>query len=313
MLRTHFFFYFFCENRSNNKIFGKKNLRASTRTHDPFSDYPKIWPTFIYRGEVPAHTFAKLPVCVLINDPQKNWYRHQLQPMLHFLTNQKFDLLSYFYTINFLNPPLRALIHDLQKKNLRASTRTHDPFFDNSEIWPTFIYRGEVPAHTFAKLPVHVLINDPKKNWYRHQLQPMLHFSMHQKFDLLPYFCIINFLNLPLHALIHDLQKKNLWASTRTHDPFFDKTKIWPTFIYRGEVPAHTFAKLPVCALINDPKKLFQKKVYVTIPQWFETFSNMSDLRSGRNRAKCGLVLNDPIDWFKLRLNQPINVSVHCG
>ena len=104
--------------------------------------------------------------------------------------------------------------------------------------------------------------------------------------------------------------KKNRRASTRTHDPFFDKTEIWPTFIYRGEVPAHTFAKLLVCALINDPKKLFQKKVYVTIPQWFETFSNMSDLRSGRNRAKCGLVLNDPIDWFKLRLNQPTKTII---
>ena len=104
--------------------------------------------------------------------------------------------------------------------------------------------------------------------------------------------------------------KKNLWASTRTHDPFSDNSKIWPTFIYRREVPAHTFVKLPVRALINDPKKLFQKKVYVTIPQWFETFPNMSDLRSGRNRAKCGLVLNDPIDWFKLRLNQPIKQKI---
>ena len=203
-----FFFTFPWKNRSNNKIFGKKNLRASTRTHDPFFDNPKIWPTFIYRGEVPAHTFAKLPVRVLINDLKKNWYRHQLQPMLHFLTNHKFDLLSYFYIMNFLNLPLRALIHDLQKKNLRASTRTHDPFFDNSEIWPTFIYRGEVPADTFAKLPVCVLINDPKKNWYRHQLQPMLHFLTNHKFDLLSYFYIMNFLNLPLRALIHDLQKK---------------------------------------------------------------------------------------------------------
>ena len=397
MLRTHFFFTFSGKNRSNNKIFGKKNLRASTRTHDPIFDNSKIWPTFIYRGEVPASTFAKLPVRILISDPKKNWYRHQLQPMLHFLTNHKFDLLSYFYIINFLNLPLRALIHDLQKKTPRASTRTHDPFFDNSEIWPTFIYRGEVPADTFAKLPVRVLINDPKKNWYRHQLQPMLHFLTNHKFDLLSYFYIINFLNLPLRALIHDLQKKNLRASTRTHDPFFDNSEIWPTFIYRGEVPADTFAKLPVrvlisdpkkkliqtsttthapffdepqiwptfiflhhqffkssspcsnswptkknlqestrthdpffdnseiwptfiyrgevpadtfaklpvCALINDPKKLFQKKVYVTIPQWFETFPNVSDIRSGRNRAKCGLVLNDPIDWFKLRLNQP--------
>ena len=221
MLQTHFFFTFSAKNRSNNKIFEKKNLWASTRTHDPFFDKPKIWPTFIYRGEVPAHTFAKLPVRALINDPQKNWYRHQLQPMAHFLTNHKFDLLSYFYIINFLNLPVRALIHDLQKQNLRASTRTHDPFFDNPEIWPTFIYRGEVPAHTFAKLPVR--------------------------------------------------------------------------------------------ALINDPKKLFQKKVYVTIPQWSETFPNMSDLRSGLNRAKCGLALNDPIDWFKLRLNQPIKQNQHPG
>ena len=70
-------------------------------------------------------------------------------------------------------------------------------------------------------------------------------------------------------------------------------------------MPPDTFAKLPVRALINDPKILFQKKVYVTIPQWFETFPNMSDLRSGLNRAKCGLALKDPIDWFKLRLNQP--------
>ena len=131
---------------------------------------------------------------------------------------------------------------------------------------------------------------------------------MNHKFDLLSYFYIINFLNLPLRALIHDLQKKNLRASTRSHDPFFDNPEIWPTFIYREEVPADTFAKLPVRALINDPKKLFQKKVYVTIPQWLETFPNMSDLRSGRNRAKCGLVLNDPIDWFKLRLNQPKTV-----
>ena len=117
MLRTHFFFTFSGKNRSNNKIFGKKNLWASTRSHDPFFDNRKIWPTFIY-------------------------LYHQ-----------------------FLNLPVRALIHDLQKKNLWASTRTHDPFFDNPEIWPTFIYRGEVPAHTFAKLPERALINDPKKNW----------------------------------------------------------------------------------------------------------------------------------------------------
>ena len=42
MLWTHFFFTFSAKNRSNNKIFGKKNLWASTRSHDPFFDNPKI-------------------------------------------------------------------------------------------------------------------------------------------------------------------------------------------------------------------------------------------------------------------------------
>ena len=66
------------------------------------------------------------------------------------------------------------------------------------------------------------------------------------------------------------------------------------------------------CVLINDPKKLFRKKLYVTIPQWSETFPSMSDLSSGHNSTKCGLQLNDPIDWFKLCLNQPkINNSAN--
>ena len=75
----------------------------------------------------------------------------------------------------------------------------------------------------------------------------------------------------------------------------------------------HTFAKLPVCALINDLKKKFWKKLYVTIPQWFEAFRNMSHLPSGWNRAKCGLQLNDPIGWSKLRLNQPFCESKKFG
>ena len=115
MLQTHFFKTFSEKKRSNNKIFGKNKIRASTRPHDPFFDNPKIWPTFIYRGEVPADTFAKLPVCALINDPKKLFQKNQLQPMTHFFTNHKFDLLSYIYIINFLNLPVHALINDLQK------------------------------------------------------------------------------------------------------------------------------------------------------------------------------------------------------
>ena len=62
------------------------------------------------------------------------------------------------------------------------------------------------------------------------------------------------FLKLPVSALINDPKKK--WqASTGAHDPFSDNLKIWPTFIYRGEVAGYTFPKLPVHVLINDPQK----------------------------------------------------------
>ena len=44
--------------------------------------------------------------------------------------------------------------------------------------------------------------------------------------------------------------------------------------------------------------------MYVTIPQCSEPFRNMCDLWSGQKTAKSGLH-NDPIDWFKLHLNQP--------
>ena len=144
---TFFFFTFSGKNRSNNKIFGKKNLRASTRSHDPFSDNSKIWPTFIYRGEVRADTFAKLPVHALINDPQKNWYRHQLQPMIHFFTNHKFDLLSYISIINFLNLPVHALIHDLQKKTYghQLGLMTH---FLTTPKFDLLLYIGEKCLHT---------------------------------------------------------------------------------------------------------------------------------------------------------------------
>ena len=37
----------------------------------------------------------------------------------------------------------------------------------------------------------------------------------------------------------------------------------------------------------------------------------MSDLWSGWNREKCGLVLNDSIDWFKLHLNEPKKAKEH--
>ena len=79
----------------------------------------------------------------------------------------------------------------------------------------------------------------------------------------------LNFFCEKTDQITRYVEKQNLWASTRSHDPFFDNPKIWPTFIYRGEVPAHTFAKLTVHALITDLKKFEPKKVIsVETPHW---------------------------------------------
>ena len=64
--------------------------------------------------------------------------------------------------------PVHALIHDPQKRKLQASTRAHDPFFDEQKIWPSFIFSRFAPVHTFAKVPVHALINKSKKKNYGH-------------------------------------------------------------------------------------------------------------------------------------------------
>ena len=108
-----------------------------------------------------------------------------------------------------------------QKKLAQASTADHSLFFQISHIWPTFIFGVSNAPDTF--------------------------------FFLL-------FLG-KTGQITRYLEKKNLWASTRSHDPFFDNHKIWPTFIYRGDVPAHTFAKLSVRALITDLKKFDPNKV----------------------------------------------------
>ena len=91
MLRTHFFFTFSGKNRSNNKIFGKKILWASTRSHDPFLTTTK----FDLLSYIHIINFLNLPVCALIHDLQKKTYGHQLGPMTLFLTTPKFDLLLY--------------------------------------------------------------------------------------------------------------------------------------------------------------------------------------------------------------------------
>ena len=41
----------------------------------------------------------------------------------------------------------------------------------------------------------------------------------------------------------------------RAHDPLFAKPKIWPTFIYMGQISVPRFQMLPLCALIDDLEK----------------------------------------------------------
>ena len=112
MLRTHFFNTFSGKNRSNNKIFGKKNLQVSTRSHDPFFDNHKIWPTFIYRGDVPADTFAKLPVCALITDLKKFDPKKVISVKTPHLAMWATSLSRPKYFGISPKLPVHALIHD---------------------------------------------------------------------------------------------------------------------------------------------------------------------------------------------------------
>ena len=171
-------------------------------------------------------------------------------------------VLKYDQKFNFVQ---EIKLQYIQKKKWQASTTTHDLFVNNLKILPTFICRGEVPSNTFAKLPVHVLINDPKKLDRKSSLQPQTHHLVMWPTSTSRSKCFRTFSKLPLSALINDPQKKGR-ASTRAHDPFSNNLNIWPTFIYRGEVPSNTFVKLPLCVLINDLNKLEKKVHYSSKP-----------------------------------------------
>ena len=135
----------------------KKNLWASTRTHDPFLTTPKF-DLLLYIGEKCAKTlFLSLFLekrGQIGKKSKKSWCGHQLRTMAYFSKYHTFDPLLYLgcqmlRTLFFLtfSGKNRSNNKIFGKKILRASTRTHDPFFDKPEIWPTFIYR-EKCLHT---------------------------------------------------------------------------------------------------------------------------------------------------------------------
>ena len=61
----------------------------------------------------------------------------------------------------------------------------------------------------------------------------------------------------------------------------------------------------PDRVLINDPKNCSEKSCMLPFPNDLKHFPVCPTFHLATS-AKCGLQLNDPIDWFKLRLNQPI-------
>ena len=149
--------------------------------------------------------------------------------------------------------PVHALIHDPQKRKLQASTRAHDPFFDEQKIWPSFIFSRFAPVHTFAKVPVHALINKSKKKklW----ASTRVHDPFFDNPEIWPTFIYRRevpghtFAKLPVHALITDLKKFDPKKVSLVKNPHL---VMWPTSLSRPKYFG-TYPKLPVHALIHDP------------------------------------------------------------
>ena len=151
MQKTPIFITFSGKKRSNWEKIKKKLVRASIADHGLFFQISHIWPTFIFGVSNAPDTFFFLlflgKTGQITRYLEKKIYRHQLDPMTHLLTNPKFDLLSYIYIMNFLNLPVRALIHDLQKKTYghQLAPMTH---FLTTLKFDLLLYIGEKCLHT---------------------------------------------------------------------------------------------------------------------------------------------------------------------
>ena len=169
---------------------------------------------------MPAHTFARLPVHALITALKKNFWKKEVK------------------------------LGKNQKKAVAGINCGPWPIFPNiTYLTHFYIWGVKCSGHIFLKLflgKTGQITRYLEKKIYGHQLGPMTHFLTTPKFELLPYIYIINFLNLPVRALIHDLQKKNLRASTRTHDPFFDNPKF-DLLLYIGEKCLRTHLQSFLC------------------------------------------------------------------
>ena len=152
----------------------------------------------------------------LINDPHKKVTGINCDPWPTFWQQQNLTYFNIFEVCAFWQISKASCACPKSwptEKKLQAPTMAHDLLFWPKKNWPTLLFSRFTPPNTFPKLPVHVLINDPHKKSYRHQISPMPHFLTTQKIwptFIFPRFRVPNtFPKLPVHALINDLPKKN--------------------------------------------------------------------------------------------------------
>ena len=152
-------------------------------------------------------------------------------------------VLKYDQNFNFVQ---EIKLQYIQKKKWQASTTTHDLFVNNLKISPTFICRGEVPSNTFAKLPVHVLINDPKKLYPKTSLQLQTHHLVMWPTSTSRSKRFCTFSKLPVSALINDPQKKRDGheLGPMTH---FRTTSTFDLLSYIGEKCLQTHLQSFLC------------------------------------------------------------------
>ena len=132
---------------------------------------------------------------------------------------------------------------------MQASNADHDLFFQISHLTHFYIWGVKCFGHFFFLLflgKTGQITRYLEKKIYGHQLGPMAHFLTTPKFDLFSYIYIINFLNLPVCALIHDLQKKTYGhqLGPMTH---FLTTPKFDLLLYIGEKCLHTHLQSFLC------------------------------------------------------------------
>ena len=164
--------------------------------------------------------------------------------MTHLLTTPKFDLLLYIgekcakkplFLSLFLEK--RGQIWKKSKKSCCGHQLRTMTYFSKYHIFDPLLYLGcqMLRTHFFLLFleKTGQITRYFEKKIYRHQLGPMTHFLTTPKFDLLSYIYIINFLNLPVHALIHDLQKKTYGHQLGLMTHFFTTPKF-DLLLYMG-------------------------------------------------------------------------------